>query len=326
MNGINEADSKKAYRELCSTHTSISLFSKDWWFDSVCDNGERWDAVIYKKSGVVIAALPYVMKKKGPFNIQTMPKLTQNFQIWINYPDGIKDQDIIDFEVSAVSGIVSLLPKSHFVSFNVNYKLSNLIPFHWAGFSESALYTYVVDDLSDLPEVFSRFDGSMRNKVRKAEKLVATKFTDDISVFYEINKKTFTRQGLEIPYTFNFLEKHDKALKERKSRQIFLAVDDLGRAHSALYLTWDSHSSYVHMVGEDPELRSSGAGIKLIWDAIQFTRNELGLNCFDFEGSMIKSVENVRRNCGGQQRVYSNLTRCDSKILMALVGLRNILR
>ncbi len=69
------------------------------------------------------------------------------------------------------------------------------------------------------------------------------------------------------------------------------------------------------MVGEDPELRNSGAGILLIWKAIEFTRNELNILNFDFLGSMIQSVEPVRRSFGARQVPYFQLRKVKSPVL-----------
>ena len=53
----------------------------------------------------------------------------------------------------------------------------------------------------------------------------------------------------------------------------------------------------------------------LIWHAIQYTKETLGLDIFDFEGSMIESVERVRRDCGGVQRAYSSIAHTPSLAL-----------
>jgi hypothetical protein len=128
-----------------------------------------------------------------------------------------------------------------------------------------------------------------------------------------------------VPYTLEFLRRKDTVLGDRGRREVFYARDKTGVVHSALYLIWDDTSSYVHMVGEDPTYRSSGAGIRLIWEAIRYTRDVLGLNRFDFEGSMIESVERVRRDCGAKQVPYFTITKTPSRLLRVrncLVGLR----
>jgi hypothetical protein len=58
------------------------------------------------------------------------------------------------------------------------------------------------------------------------------------------------------------------------------------------------------MAGDDPQFRASGSGVLLQWKAIQFTQNELKLPIFDFEGSMIKAVEQGKRDFGASQQSY----------------------
>ena len=135
---------------------------------------------------------------------------------------------------------------------------------------------------------------------------------------------TFKRQNIKIPYSFEFLKRHDNYLSKHKSREIFYAVDDDNQVHSALYLTWDYNSSYVHMVGENPDLRNSGAGMLVIWEAIKFTKNQLQLNSFDFEGSVIESVERVRRGFGAKQKPYFNISISNSFLLKIILYFKTI--
>jgi len=312
------------YKKLCDSELSIPIFSQYWWLDSLCPG--KWDVILIEKNEEIVATMPYVLKRKGPFLIQSTPILTQSLGPWIRYPDQMEASKRVGYEHELLKQIIDQFPKSHMAHVPLHHTLKNWLPFYWKGFSGSTRYTYLVEDLKDLDEVFSRFDPKMRNKVRKAEKLVRTIHSDDVSKFYDINEKTFLRQKLPMPYSKKTLAAHDAILNERNARKIFFAEDKDGNTHSALYLTWDKMSSYVHMVGESPELRSSGAGIKLIWDAITFTKDSLGLDCLDFEGSMIESVERVRRNCGGVPHPYFEVKRIDSRILGAWVKLSEYFR
>jgi hypothetical protein len=317
----SRAATRELYRKLCDAEPSIPIFSKHWWLDSVCTAG-HWDAAVIQSGNEVVAALPYYVKTKALFKIQTMPPLTQNLGLWMRYPANCGDAERTEFEIDIMREIIKKLPKVSLTNINMHYSSINHLAFQWAGFEETARYTYVVDGLRDLGQVFSRFDAGMRNKVRKADKIVKTMQSEDIRAFFDIGRKTFERQGVGVPYSFEFLRRHDAVLRDRAARTIFLAADRHGHVHSALYLTWDSTSSYVHLAGEDPQLRSSGAGIKLIWDAIQYTSSVLKLDQLDFEGSMIESIERVRRNCGGVQRRYSNLRRFANRGLKMLYRLR----
>lgn len=80
------------------------------------------------------------------------------------------------------------------------------------------------------------------------------------------------------------------------------------------------------MGGEDPELRNSGAGILLIWEAMKFTFEVLKLNRFDFEGSMLEPVERVRRDFGAIQTPYFAISKSNSKLLKTYRFLQDLRR
>lgn len=209
--------------------------------------------------------------------------------------------------------LIDQLPRFDYFVQCWDHSVTNWLPFKWRGFEQTTRYTYLVR-LDEFYDPMPSFSPNMRNKVRKAEKLVRVQHDFPLDVFYEMNRKTFSRQGLKVPYSLSFLRRIDAALVQREQRKIFFAVDPQNAIHSALYLIWDSQSAYVHLVGEDPELRNSGAGILLIKAAMEFAVGK-GLCIFDFEGSMIESVEVVRRSCGGIQTPYFKVSKTRSHFL-----------
>jgi len=129
-----------------------------------------------------------------------------------------------------------------------------------------------------------------------------------------VETMSFKRQGLSFPFSLEYLKKYDKVMAAKNVRRMFFAVDEQGQIHSVLYLLIDQDRAYYHMAGDDPELRNSGAAVLLVWEAIQYTKQELGLNIFDFEGSTIKAIERVRRQFGAKQIPYFNLTKYNSRL------------
>ena len=315
-------DAKEKYRELCGQEKTIPIFSRDWWLDSVCGE-DNWEVCLVEKNDVIVAAMPYMLTRKMGFTMIRQPKLTQALGPWIR-PSDAKYSKIIGLENSLIGELFDQLPDFDHYSQTWHSSRTNWLALYWRGFRQTTRYTYVIEDLADLDKVFANFESSYRNKIRKAEKVVSVRTEMDIDDFYNINMLTFKRQGIAAPYNLEFIRKHDRALSERNARKIFYAEDSEGQIHSALYLTWDDHSSYVHMVGEDPDLRKSGAGILLIWEAIKFTAEELKLNRFDFEGSMLQNVERVRRDCGGRQVPYFFITKCSSRLLRLREALRSL--
>lgn len=313
---------KDRYRKLCEDESTIPIFSRDWWLDAVC--GDAWDVCLVEKGGEIVASMPYHIKRRWGFTFVTQPMLTQTLGPWLR-PSDAKYSNRLALEKERLTGLVDDLPRFDYFSQNWHYGNKNWLPLYWRGFQQTTRYTYGIDHLAELDRVYSEFSSSYRNKIRKASGVVQVVDDLGLSVFFDINRLTFERQGLKIPYSFDFLKKTDNTLYRRGNRKIFFAKDGHGNIHSALYLIWDGQSSYVHMVGEDPAFRSSGAGILLIWEAIRFTVKVLGLEKLDFEGSMMEGVERVRRDCGAKQIPYFSISKTSSRLLRAAQAMRTVL-
>jgi hypothetical protein len=304
---------KERYRCLCKSEKSIPIFSQDWWLDSAC--GDNWDVCLFEDSTGIIAVLPFFKSynRFGMLSIVGSPH-SQYLGPWMR-SNSLSATKKLALEKKVFSYLIDSLPEYSLFCQNMHYNYTNWLPFYWKDFSQTTRYTYIIKDLSNLSLVYSNFTSSYRNKIKNAnEKLLVS---DNLSLeeFYRLNKMTFDRQGIEIPYTFEFLKRRDDVLIRENRRKIFFARDSQDRIHSAIYLIWDNQSSYLHMVGEDPTLRNSGAGIFLVWHAIQYTSEILKLDVFDFEGSMIEKVEHVRRDFGAVQVPYFELSKVTSKIL-----------
>jgi len=135
-----------------------------------------------------------------------------------------------------------------------------------------------------------------------------------LEAFYKVNKLSFDRQNITVPYSLAFVQQLDKVLDKHQSREIFFAVDEQEQIHSVAYVIWDQQRAYYLMAGDDPDLRGSGASILLVWKIIQFVRQELGLKEFDFQGSMIQGIERVRRQFGAQQVPYFLIQKKESTL------------
>ncbi|WP_142604451.1 hypothetical protein [Solitalea koreensis] len=75
--------SKEKYKNLCALNSSIPLFSKDWWLDTVC--GDNWDVLICELDGKIVASWPIFQKKILFFSAITQPPMAPNLGIWIDW-------------------------------------------------------------------------------------------------------------------------------------------------------------------------------------------------------------------------------------------------
>ena len=304
---------KERYREFCLREKALPIFLQDWWLDAVCDEGS-WDAAIVGEGDDIQGVLPYYMVT-GTLGHRfiTMPRLTQVMGPWLCYPPDQKSWSRLAFEKKVMTALIQQLPSFDQLSQSFHYSVGNWLPFFWRGFSQSSGYTYVIDDLSDIDRVYDNFRGNIRREIKKAAKSVTITREDDIDAFYRIFAKTYRRQGLKLSVSFEFLQRLDRACRERDRRSIFFARDQERRIHAALYVVWDDTSAYHLLSGGDPQLRNSGATSLLMWEAIQWAAAN-GLS-FDFEGSMKEPIEQFFRSFGAIPRNYFFVSRTDSRLL-----------
>lgn len=305
---------KSKYIALCNAEESIPIFFRPWWLDAVCGE-QNWDVVVVEKGGTVYGALPYCIKNKYGFMFLTQPVLTQYLGPWIRYPVNQKYEKKLSHEKKILVKLIKNLPKYSLYRQNLRHTYTNWLPFFWSGFCQTTRYTYLIEDLSDLDRLWSNIQSRIKTDIKKA----STKYdielveSEDIEEFYRINLMTFSRQGLPPPYSLELLKKLDQACRKRKCRKILFAVDDKGNIHAALFLVWDKDSAYYLIGGADPKLRNSGATSFLVWEAIKLAAQVS--EKFDFEGSMIESVENFIRGFGGIQKPYHSIYSVKSRTL-----------
>jgi len=303
--------SNQKYREFCNKEESMPIFVKDWWLDAVC--GEKnWDVILIEKDGEIIASMPYFKKRMIIFDIITMPKLTQTMGIYIKYPKNQSYVKKLSYEKEVVTEIISKLPRFHIFFQKFNYSLTNWLPFYWAGFKQTTNYTYVIENLSNLDTVFFNFKKNTKGNIKRAQKTLTVISNDDFRKFYEINKYTFKKKGVEVPYSLKYADLIDKACSKRNCRKIFFAVDKNKEYQAAIYVIWDKNSMYYLMGGTNPNNENQGANSLLVWEAIKFASTVT--NKFDFEGSMIESVEKYFRTFGSIQKPYFKITKINIKI------------
>ena len=303
---------KQKYRDFCKKEKDIPIFSKDWWLDSVCGK-DNWDVVLFEKGGEIWGSLPYYKTKKAIFEIITMPKLTQTMGVYIKYPAKQKYYKKLSWEKEVMNNLILNLPKVDYFSQNFDKRVTNWLPFYWAGFKQTTRYTYVIENIS-IKDLENNFETDIRRRRRKAYKIGIEVFeSDDIEKFYELNSMTFLRQGIKIPYSFEFVKNLYTVCKQNDAVKMYFAKNSENIVIAANFLVYDDNSVYYLMGGIHPDFKDLGG-----MDIVQFESIKFALEsgrAFDFEGSMIESIERYFRSFGAMQKPYFNISKINSKLL-----------
>lgn len=299
-----------------------SIFQQSWWLDAVAPG--QWHDIVIKKGNEIVARLPYIIKKKYGLTLLTMPFMTQSLGPWIKSSEAKYDKQISQ-QKELLNELIKQLPRHDYFSQNFHYSITNWLPFYWKGFTQTTRYTYVIEDLSDMDKVWEGMSAIMRNQIRKAEKSgIKVGDTDDIETFLDLNEKTFKRQGLSLPYSRDFIRHLNTACMKNNARKIYITYGPDGSPHTGLFCVFDENSMYNLMQGGDPELRNSGANALAMWESIKFAAKVSKV--YDFEGSMIESIERFYRDFGAIQKPYFQISKIRSGRMKILMSGRDLLK
>jgi hypothetical protein len=285
------------------TACANAIFQQPWWLEAMAPG--HWDEVTVERDGRLVARLPYVVRGRPRMRVLTMPPLTQTLGPWMERSQASPPR-ALGHEHELLAELEAALPPAVAFVQQFSPTVLNALPFHWAGYRLEVQYTYRLD-LGPEEELWTGLRGSIRREIRKARRQVEVREDLGLDRFHAVWAKTFSRQGLVPPASLAELERLDTACAAQDARAMLFACDATGNVHAVAYVVWDRNGAFNLLGGADPGLRSSGASSLLMWESIVRARRVTDV--FDFEGSMIASVERFFRAFGSRQTPYLKVTR-----------------
>ncbi|WP_066890612.1 GNAT family N-acetyltransferase [Clostridium nigeriense] len=300
-------NNKEKYLKFCE-QINVNIFVQPFWLDAVVGS-ENWDVIVNEKGGKILGVLPYSFEKTKKGMIIKEGKITQKSGIYINYPQNQKYTSKLSFERKVINSLIGELERKDIKSYsqNFDYSFTNWLPFYWKNYNQTTRYSYIIEDTSNYEEIYNEIDSTTKNVIRKAEKVVKVKKGMTVEEFYKINKMTFDRKNMEMPYDISTLKKIDKVCNDRNCREIFYAEDEKNNIHAAIYVVWDKESMYYLLGGINPDYKNSNSTSLLLLEAIK-SACDMGIK-FDFEGSMNKDIEKFFSSFGGIQKQYFTIAK-----------------
>lgn len=313
---------KDLYRNLCRETNCIPVFSQDWWLDATC-GANHWDVSVIEKDAKVVAALPYLTRKRFGKTILGQPSLTQKLGPWISYPNDIKPAKKIGLENELMTQLIENLPSFARFQQAFDHSITNWLPFYWQGFTQSTNYTYIIENISHPENVLANFSHAKRKDVKKARAQLTVHFDLPAEEFYEHHVFTLGQQGKHISYGKELFTRIFDACYGQNAGRTIYAVDEQSKIHSALFVVWDTNSAYNLISTIDQDHRSSGATTLLIYEMIKFLNDKT--KSFDFEGSMIQGVEFSFRQFGTVQKPMFQVSKTNSKLFEVIELTRRLI-
>jgi len=174
--------------------------------------------------------------------------------------------------------------------------VADMVPFQEAHFSLELRYTYRLN-LGDLATPDAHADAKVRNHLQKAIN-AGIVVTDEEDAYFDFDQALFYEpEDQRAPW--NRLVRH--LLQQGKAR-IFIARLN-GQPVGGLFLAFDTQNAYNLLSYFDRDCKVRGIPSLLLYQAIAFAKQR-NLQGFDFEGSVLPSIERFFEAFGGCQCPY----------------------
>lgn len=307
---------KEKYKKICEEQDSIPIFLRYDWYNNMMFNSNEWDVVIEEEGGNIIGFIPYYIIKKVNFKIIVPPALTPYQGVWLNYPQNQKYTNRLSFEKKTITALIGKLPKVDSFKQKFFPDYTNWLPFYWKGFNQTTRYTYVINNLSNIENLFSEFRENIRREIRKAEKLMNIQVLKSVDELYALKVETYKEKKETYPVSMELLSKVYSYCEKNNCGEILVAKDTENNIHSIVLYVWDKHSAYYLHGVTNTKFKTSGSMSLLLFEAIK--RSSTKTKAFNFEGSMIEPIERYFRAFGGEQTSYFEISKTTSKMLKFL--------
>ena len=279
--------------------------------DAVCA-GKRWE---------VIAGMPCLVRERCGLRYVVMPQETQIGGKW-TVDNGQLTIDNGQWAKMARE-IAEALKERRLDYYYQHFPIGSELPeeLEKLGFTIRKHTTYRIEDLGDLEAVERRFSENKRRQIRKAAGLELVRVEPER--FYAFHAECLHAQGKEISYSKAFFDSLNAACEAHEAREILGLQDAQGNLHAAVFLVYDKRTCYFLIPCYSPKFGSSGAGARIVAEAIRFAAEHS--KAFDFEGSMIPGVANHYAQFGSTPAYFYEVERVYNPLFKLLLSLYHFL-
>ncbi len=295
------------------------VFAEPWWLDAVAP--DRWQEVTASLPGGARGRLPFVATNVlGRIGAITSPPLTPRLgpQVFVQ-PDARRAKYYSD-KKAVVTELIAGLPKHSYFAQNCTASFDYWLPFHWAGYSQTSNYSYVLDDLTDDEEIWRQMSKSHRRRITRGESTYTIRDDLGSDELVPLLEQTMERQGLSSDIDPVVLRRAHLAAVERGAGSILVAVDERARPVAGGFFVWDADSTFYLLGGRAHEVTDDNAMPLVLWTAIRHAA--MTSRRFDFEGSMLEGVEEFFRRFGARPEPYSFISKSSMTVSTARGGRR----
>ena len=312
---------KEQYAAFCKRYPGLPVMMQPWWLEAVCA-GKNWEVMLVTQSELkdehgssrndtdscptdeVVAAMPYLLRKRLWYKFIVMPQMTMFGGVWMN--DELFASPELQEQLSKV--ITRKLRALGVAYYYQQYPIGNPMPY-WFGKQRMKVenrVTYRIDNLTDIESAEEAFSQNKKRQLKKAEGLTIN-YDMTAEEFYRFHRACMHERGQHLSYSREFLLVLEKKCR-RENHGTFIRVKEGDQTAAAAFVVWDQRYLYYLIPAYLPSAAKSGASARLADEAIRLAK-EKNLQ-FDFEGGNdSEGIANHYKQFGSHAVTYQSVSK-----------------
>jgi len=297
-------------------------FHKAAWLANFDEKKINQCAILNNNNDVIGCFLYYKFRKMG-FDFLITPPYTPSIELfYLNPSESVVSKTTFDKDVMQLIADYFDSLKASYKSLYLPNTVIDIQPLLWKGFKSGVRYTYQISLLLSEEVLLANLSSEKRKSINRAAKdALEIKQTDDFVQVEKLVMKSLSRQSVD--KNIAIVQNIFQHFSESEHCVAFLAFNQ-GRPSGASVFVVDKDRAVYLFGGFDDANKHHGAGVSCMWHSI-LKAKQMGLQIFDFEGSMIPGIERYYREFGGNLTPYFKIEKAGLviKSLMNLKGVGN---
>lgn len=308
---ITEAEAE-AFSLLASKAGSV--FHQKDWLDAMGPGLRRLG--IFDEGNMLVGGFFYMEVRTFGWRLLRNPPFTPECGPFF-LAEASQPSKVIERTRSMVTAVADFLiaQKRSVIYFALDKSIVDTLPFIWKSCKVTPNYTYQID-LTHSPEtLWDNLAKGRRNDITKARKDgIVVRPTQDLGMVESFVHRTFARKDKSYPVEALHRILHSVAREDNSYAHV---AEHEGVPIACTFVLHDRKTAYYLLSGFDETRRHHGAGALCLYESILHAR-ERGCQVFDFEGSVIPSIEKYFRGFGGALHPTYVVTRAPLPVEMLL--------
>ena len=278
--------------------SSVPIFNHPAWLDLTTREGQWSDVQVRGGNDELIGRLPFVHRRRFGLPSVEMPVFTPLFRLEIRPSRSTNSYKRYGHADRVVARLLEQLPPAARTLLMLDYEFDQWLPFARAGFGVRLHYSYLLDLTIPEPDRLQQCHAPTRRLLQRVPQQSLEFSVIDPRRAYSIYIRHLNDRGAPIPVDAETFYKICAETDLWRFHNYAALID--GEVVAVIGILIDGPTAYYMLSARDEFRDREGILSRLLWQSHR-TLSEMGVETFDFEGSMLPGVEEFFRSFGGER-------------------------